>query len=195
MTDLRLSFPTEQLLVAVPVEPSERPFVAVHNPSKLPAFSLASLPDTHLSLPYPLILSPVASEQFFEPTRGFDPSSFLKNPLLLIGGLSAVLMLGLPYLTVRPSALSPRSFCYKEVREDVRPVLILAAPRDASQSQLDPELIKEAQEMIQPAAGKASPAWGSSVGSSSGGGNGGVTAAAAAAGGPAKRAAGRKSKR
>jgi hypothetical protein len=39
-----------QLLVAVPADDSKPPFVAVHNPSKLPAFTLASLPDAHLSL-------------------------------------------------------------------------------------------------------------------------------------------------
>jgi hypothetical protein len=195
-----------QLLVAVPADDSKPPFVAVHNPSKHPAFTLASLPDAHLSLPYPLVLSPIAVEQFFEPARGFDPSSLLKNPLLLIGGLSAVLMLGLPYLTVRrrPSE-SSLGIGEGDGRLSVTYFFPLpqSFPLDAQQSQLDPELIKEAQEMIQPSslsasAGKkaapAPPAWGSSASS---GGGGSVTAAAVVAGGPAMRAAagGKKGKR
>lgn len=73
-----------------------------HNPSKVPPFALDALPAANLSLPYPLALRSVAPEEFFDARKGFEVGGLLKNPMILMMGLSAVLMFALPYITVRP---------------------------------------------------------------------------------------------
>lgn len=88
-----------QLLIAVPENGSE-PFVSRHNPLKLPPFTLSTLPSADKSLPYPLDISPLGKEEFFEVNKGFEVGSMLKNPMILMMIFSGVIMLGLPYLTV-----------------------------------------------------------------------------------------------
>lgn len=94
--------PIPQLLIAVSPNPSAPPFVTPHNPSKVPPFALDALPAANLSLPYPLALRSVAPEEFFDARKGFEVGGLLKNPMILMMGLSAVLMFALPYITVRP---------------------------------------------------------------------------------------------
>lgn len=88
-----------QLLIAVP-ESGSQPFVSRHNPLKLPPFTLSTLPLADKSLPYPLEISPLGKEEFFEVNKGFEVGGMLKNPMILMMIFSGVIMLGLPYLTV-----------------------------------------------------------------------------------------------
>lgn len=45
---------------------------------------------------YPLVLTSIAKYEYFEPRRGFSIFSILKNPMFLMMGVSAILMLWMP---------------------------------------------------------------------------------------------------
>lgn len=51
-----------------------------------------------LAVKYPLVLTPHATYEYFEPQRGFSIFGLLKNPMVLMMVVSAGLMLGMPKL-------------------------------------------------------------------------------------------------
>lgn len=68
--------------------------VQILNPARQP------LPVSSVSLPYPLVLEPVAKENYFIPKSGLNMLGLLKSPMVLMMLFSGIMMWGMPKLLV-----------------------------------------------------------------------------------------------
>lgn len=68
--------------------------VQILNPARQP------LPISSVSLPYPLVLEPVAKENYFIPKNGMNMLGLLKSPMVLMMLFSGIMMWGMPKLLV-----------------------------------------------------------------------------------------------
>lgn len=68
--------------------------VQILNPARQP------LPVSAVSLPYPLVLEPVAKENYFVPQSGMNMLGLLKSPMVLVMLFSGIMMWAMPKLLV-----------------------------------------------------------------------------------------------
>ena len=57
-------------------------------------------PPSMFTMPYPLTLQAKRKLDFFVPEASFNIMGMLQNPMMLMMGVTAVVVLGLPYLLV-----------------------------------------------------------------------------------------------
>lgn len=62
-------------------------------------------PPTSYLLPYPILLTPRAKNEYFIPREGFNLIGMFQNPMMLMMGFAAVMMLGMPYIMVSAAFL------------------------------------------------------------------------------------------
>ncbi|WVQ94494.1 hypothetical protein IAU59_001573 [Kwoniella sp. CBS 9459] len=90
--------------VVVPLSPTTPTYsihVQVYNPTKNP------LPPTVASMSHPLVLSPIAKEDYFTSKGGMNIVGLLKNPMVLMMLFSGIMMYALPKLTASMADMDP----------------------------------------------------------------------------------------
>ncbi|WWC60094.1 uncharacterized protein I303_102658 [Kwoniella dejecticola CBS 10117] len=85
--------PEDPTIASSPAEPTFDIHVQPFYPAKIP------LPTTSTSLPHPLILVPLAKEDYFTSKGGMNLGGMLKSPMVLMMLFSAVMLFALPKLT------------------------------------------------------------------------------------------------
>jgi ER membrane protein complex subunit 7 len=60
-------------------------------------------PPSSFTLPYPLTLQARRKLDFFVPEASFNVMGMFQNPMMLMMGVTAIVVLALPYLLVSPN--------------------------------------------------------------------------------------------